>query len=68
MKLLRQRFEDALGPDAAKMVDISTIDGFQVLAAAEYTHADACCDGRHTCQWWELLMVCSSWRPDAGSC
>ena len=30
VKLLRQRFEDALGPEGAKMVDISTIDGFQV--------------------------------------
>ena len=30
MKLLKQRFEDALGPEGAKMVDISTIDGFQV--------------------------------------
>jgi len=30
VKLLRQRFEDALGAEVAKMIDISTIDGFQV--------------------------------------
>ncbi|KAK9842012.1 hypothetical protein WJX81_004236 [Elliptochloris bilobata] len=29
VKLLKQRFQDALGPEGAKMVDISTIDGFQ---------------------------------------
>ena len=69
MKLLRQRFEDALGPDAARMVDISTIDGFQVLAVADYTHMQTLVVmGDISCQWWEcwhillrhLIMVYSS--------
>lgn len=29
VKLLRQKFGEALGPEAAKLVDINTIDGFQ---------------------------------------
>ena len=48
VKLLKQRFEDALGPEGAKMVDISTIDGFQVRCAAmqlcAVTHVARCSD------------------------
>lgn len=32
MKLLRQRFEEALGPEYKQFVDIDTIDGFQVCS------------------------------------
>ena len=33
VNLLRQRFEQALGADYHKFVDIDTIDGFQVVTA-----------------------------------
>ena len=30
MKLIREKFQQALGEEGARMVDINTIDGFQV--------------------------------------
>jgi hypothetical protein len=34
VSLLRKLFEQALGAEGAKQVDINTIDGFQVLCTA----------------------------------
>lgn len=40
MQLLRSLFEQALGEEGAKHVDINTIDGFQV--GAPRPHKDTC--------------------------
>ena len=37
VKLIREKFQQALGEEGARMVDINTIDGFQVYPSS-YTH------------------------------
>jgi hypothetical protein len=68
VKLLRQRFEDALGAEVAKMIDISTIDGFQVrcLQAAEAQQGIALPQhffASHFARMWTLSRM-----PDFSSC
>ena len=44
VKLIREKFEAALGKEGARMVDINTIDGFQVWPSAlRYNLQSACC-------------------------
>ena len=56
VKLIREKFEAALGKEGARMVDINTIDGFQVQTLPALTQKSVAC-----IQW--LLMIVSCKTP-----